>query len=160
MFPPVKRVMFHDRLEELIPTPVFEELPEDSSDPEDPVAQREDSGDASEGDDVPSTPVQGRRKRRREWVWTLGRRKVEVPPADHGNKRGMTDHGERGKEDELVVVYDDDDNPRRDHDAEPKEHETDDVACMGSGPASSLASMDQDESGATIYDTLAGTEGD
>lgn len=112
MFPPVKRVTFHDRLEELIPTPVVDELPDsDTEDVEPPiVAQLEDRGDASEGDDVPSTPVQGRRKRRRDWVWTLGPIEVGAPPpADpdqdvlNGRETPDPDPGPRGKDDKVLV---------------------------------------------------------
>ena len=79
MFPPVKRVAFRDSLVELIPTPVIQESDDSDSDSstssekrrrEDDDDDRKD--DSDEGGDVPETPVHGRRKRRREWVWTLG----------------------------------------------------------------------------------------
>ena len=74
MFSPVKRVVFHDPLEEAIPTPTLEES-SDSSDTdcndkcrrtEDEVKQRR---AVIEEEDGSVTPVHGRRKRRREWVW-------------------------------------------------------------------------------------------
>lgn len=74
MFPPVKRVVFHDPLEEAIPTPMLEDLSDlsdtDSSDKhprtEDEVEQRR---AIIKEEDGSATPLHGRRKRRREWVW-------------------------------------------------------------------------------------------
>jgi hypothetical protein len=74
MFPPVKRVIFHEPLEEIIPTAKLEE-PSDSSDSdgsdkrqrtEDEIKERR---AIIEEEDGSATPVHGRRKRRREWVW-------------------------------------------------------------------------------------------
>lgn len=74
MFPPVKSVIFHEPLEEIIPTAKLEE-PSDSSDSdgsdkrqrtEDEIKERR---AIIEEEDGSATPVHGRRKRRREWVW-------------------------------------------------------------------------------------------
>ena len=74
MFPPVKRVIFHDQLEETIPTPTLDDS-SDSSDSDssgkpprtdDEIRQRR---AIIEEEDGSATPVHGRRKRRREWVW-------------------------------------------------------------------------------------------
>ncbi|MCJ1339872.1 hypothetical protein MMC09_005164 [Bachmanniomyces sp. S44760] len=87
MFPPVKRVLFRESLAEVAPTPVVEasESESESSDSSEGKSKRRrgekpslsmttngnavDETDAVE--DAPSTPIQGRRKKRREWVWTL-----------------------------------------------------------------------------------------
>ncbi|SLM33375.1 hypothetical protein LPUS_01858 [Lasallia pustulata] len=138
MFPPVKRVMFHDRLEELIPTPIVDELSDNdtSEDNEDPlVAQREDRGDASEGDDVPSTPVQGRRKRRREWVWTLGPIEVKAPPPppdgdEDAHEGEAPDPGAVATDDGILAL----DGPGEEgHDGEGAAQNTEDVLSVGPG---------------------------
>lgn len=111
MFPPVKRVTFRDRLEELIPTPAVDELPHPASEDieEAILPPREDGGEASEGDDVPSTPVQGRRKRRRDWVWTLGPIEVGARPVGLGEEakereRPDPDPGPCGIDDAVLVL--------------------------------------------------------
>ncbi|MCJ1414293.1 hypothetical protein MMC32_000619 [Xylographa parallela] len=81
MFPPVKRVVFHEKLEEPMPTPIVEE-PSEPSDTESEssawghkrgrASDRHEHNDSDEPEDMPSTPVSGRCKRRREWVWTIG----------------------------------------------------------------------------------------
>lgn len=88
MFPPVKRVVFSEPLVQWIPTPILDES-DSSSDTNSNhrshhpkrtrMASRDeeegraptDSDEPDEPEDMPSTPVQGGRKRRREWVWTL-----------------------------------------------------------------------------------------
>ncbi|KAK8217745.1 hypothetical protein BKA81DRAFT_385481 [Phyllosticta paracitricarpa] len=46
--------------------------------------KRESPSDSeSDGDECPVTPVAGRRKRRREWVWTLGPINGQKPPAEY-----------------------------------------------------------------------------
>lgn len=134
MFPPVKRVMFRDRLEELIPTPAAAEHPPNNdtedNDEEATVPPRENRRDAGEGDDVPSTPVQGRRKRRRDWVWTLGPIEVGAPPVGHDDEgsereRPDPDPGACGRDEEGLVL----DGP-----AESREPET--GAAPNDGPAS------------------------
>ncbi len=74
MFPPVKRVVFHETLEETIPIPNFEEHSDSSdSDNSDKRQRTEDEIKERraiiEEEDGSATPVHGRRKRRREWVW-------------------------------------------------------------------------------------------
>lgn len=90
----MKRVSFHDKLVELMPTPVLEDFESDSEEETNFLSsptkrrRRENIGKleaaaeaeearrhvnaAIEADEVPPTPVTNRRKRRREWVWTLG----------------------------------------------------------------------------------------
>ncbi|MCJ1403980.1 hypothetical protein MMC11_007204 [Xylographa trunciseda] len=81
MFPPVKRVVFHEKLEELMPTPIVEETSETSDTDSDSSASGHKRGrvsdphehnDSDDLEDMPSTPISGRCKRRREWVWTIG----------------------------------------------------------------------------------------
>ncbi|KAK8179123.1 hypothetical protein BC567DRAFT_255555 [Phyllosticta citribraziliensis] len=53
--------------------------------------KRESPSDSeSDGDECPQTPVAGRRKRRREWVWTLGPINGQKPPADNNNNAAST----------------------------------------------------------------------
>lgn len=74
MFLPVKRVIFHEPLEEIIPTPKLEE-PSDSSDSDSSDKRQRTKDEIKERraiieeEDGSATPVHGRRKRRREWVW-------------------------------------------------------------------------------------------
>ena len=79
MFPPVKRVIFREILEDIIPKPVAD-YSSDTSDSDcgekRPRATFEETGlrgrptaEEKEEEGVPSTPVHRRRKRRREWVW-------------------------------------------------------------------------------------------
>ena len=69
MFPPVKRVVFHEPLEETIPVPKLEETSE-SSDPDNRTeAEIKERRAIIEEEDGSATPLHGRRKRRREWVW-------------------------------------------------------------------------------------------
>ncbi|MCJ1392436.1 hypothetical protein MMC18_005303 [Xylographa bjoerkii] len=80
MFPPVKRVVFHEKLEELLPTPIVEET-EEMSDTDSEAstsghkrgraADPHEHNDSDDPEDMPSTPISGRCKRRREWVWTI-----------------------------------------------------------------------------------------
>ena len=83
IFPPIKRVMFHETLVELMPTPVIEESEPSDTDSDSSTSIRkrgrpskkdytEDPDEPEEPEDMPSTPVQGRWKRKREWVWTIG----------------------------------------------------------------------------------------
>ncbi|KAK8169397.1 hypothetical protein IWX90DRAFT_175869 [Phyllosticta citrichinensis] len=54
--------------------------------------KRESPSDSeSDGDECPQTPVAGRRKRRREWVWTLGPINGQKPPADLASPAGSED---------------------------------------------------------------------
>ncbi|MCJ1381798.1 hypothetical protein MMC17_004909 [Xylographa soralifera] len=81
MFPPVKRVVFHEKLEELMPTPIVEE-PSELSDTDSEssgwghkrgrASDPHEHNDSDDPEDMPSTPISGRCKRRREWVWTIG----------------------------------------------------------------------------------------
>ena len=77
MFPPQKRVVFHSKLVELIPTPVIEEPDSSDSDASNSsqtrgtVSSSQGTLKVDEAEFAPTTP-QGRRKRRREWIWTLG----------------------------------------------------------------------------------------
>ena len=74
MFPPVKRVVFHDPVEEIIPKPTLDDSSETpDSDSSDKRYRTQDEikeiRAIIEGEDGSATPVHGRRKRRREWVW-------------------------------------------------------------------------------------------
>ena len=77
LFPAVKRVSFHERLEEIIPTRIPDETHDtsdlsesDTSDKrlEDEIAERRALDDLLE-EETSTTPVQGRRKRRRDLIW-------------------------------------------------------------------------------------------
>ena len=80
MFPPIKRVLFHDKLVEHIPTPIVEESETSDIDSDSSSSSRKRGRTSSRGEpeepeepeDMPATPVQGRWKRKREWTWTLG----------------------------------------------------------------------------------------
>lgn len=80
MFPPIKRVIFHENLVEQIPTPIVEESEPSDIDSDSSTSSRKRGRTSSRGEadepeepeDMPATPVQGRWKRKREWVWTLG----------------------------------------------------------------------------------------
>jgi len=80
MFPPIKRVLFHETLVEHIPTPVVQESEPSDIDSDSSTSSRKRGRRSSraaadepeEPEDMPATPVQGRWKRKREWVWTLG----------------------------------------------------------------------------------------
>ena len=67
MFPPVKRVAFHEGLAENIPTPVIEESETDADPSTEDEHQRR--REIIEAEDGHSSSGQGRRKRRREWIW-------------------------------------------------------------------------------------------
>ena len=74
MFPPIKRVVFHDQLEETIPTPILDGSSDSSDSDSSDKRSRTDEEIKQrraiiEEEDGSATPVHGRRKRRREWVW-------------------------------------------------------------------------------------------
>lgn len=71
MFPPVKRVAFREKLVELVPTPLVEESSPDAQIIDAPATEDEQRRrrELIEAQDGHATPVQGRLKRRREWVW-------------------------------------------------------------------------------------------
>ena len=75
MFPPVKRVLFCERLEEIIPGPALQALSEASDSenigkrPRDSPIHNHARRSTTAEEDEQSTPVHGRRKRRREWIW-------------------------------------------------------------------------------------------
>jgi len=69
MFPPVKRVAFHEKLVEVVPTPVIEGLSDIETDKPSTEDEHQRRRDIIEAEDGHATPVQGRRKRRREWIW-------------------------------------------------------------------------------------------
>ncbi|KAL9123403.1 MAG: hypothetical protein Q9187_000042 [Circinaria calcarea] len=76
IFPPNKRVVFRSNLVELIPTSVVDESSSDSdasdsSQKRGRVLSSQGTLKVDEAEFAPTTP-QGRRKRRREWIWTLG----------------------------------------------------------------------------------------
>lgn len=75
MFPPVKRVLFCELLEEIIPGQALPALSEASDSenvgkrPRDSPIQNHARRSTTVEEDQQSTPVHGRRKRRREWIW-------------------------------------------------------------------------------------------
>ena len=69
MFPPVKRVSFAEKLVEIAPTPVIEDLSDTELDAPATEAEQRRRREVIEAEDGHATPMQGRRKRRREWVW-------------------------------------------------------------------------------------------
>ena len=81
MFPAVKRVGFHEKLVQFMPTLLLEDS--EVSDSDVSPSSRELTYDSAAGiaetqlhddnehQETPATPVQGR-KRRQDWVWTLG----------------------------------------------------------------------------------------
>lgn len=69
MFPPVKRVAFQENLVEIVPTPLIEESSDPESDPEPTEDEHQRRREEIQAEDGHATPVHGRRKRRREWVW-------------------------------------------------------------------------------------------
>ena len=69
MFPPVKRVSFAEKLVEIAPTPIIEDLSDTEPDAPATEAEQRRRREVIEAEDGHATPMQGRRKRRREWVW-------------------------------------------------------------------------------------------
>ncbi len=69
MFPPVKRVSFAEKLVEIAPTPVIEDPSDTELDAPATKAEHQRRREVIEAEDGHATPMQGRRKRRREWVW-------------------------------------------------------------------------------------------
>lgn len=75
MFPPIKRVLFRELLEEIIPSQVPEVFSEASDSensgkrPRDSLTNENGRGRRTADEEELSTPVHGRRKRRREWIW-------------------------------------------------------------------------------------------
>ena len=69
MFPPVKRVSFAEKLVEIAPTPVIEDPSDTEIDAPATEAEQRRRREVIEAEDGHATPMQGRRKRRREWVW-------------------------------------------------------------------------------------------
>lgn len=69
MFPPVKRVSFAEKLVEMAPTLVIEDLSDTELDVPTTEAEQRRRREVIEAEDGHATPMQGRRKRRREWVW-------------------------------------------------------------------------------------------
>ena len=69
MFPPVKRVSFAEKLVETAPTPIIEDPSDTELDAPATEAERGRRREVIEAEDGHATPMQGRRKRRREWVW-------------------------------------------------------------------------------------------
>ena len=69
MFPPVKRVSFAEKLVDIAPTPVIEDPSDTELDAPATEAEQRRRREVIEAEDGHATPMQGRRKRRREWVW-------------------------------------------------------------------------------------------
>ncbi len=69
MFPPVKRVAFQEKLVEVVPTPVIEETSDPDSDAEPTKDEHQRKREEIQAEDGHATPIHGRRKRRREWLW-------------------------------------------------------------------------------------------
>lgn len=69
MFPPVKRVSFAEKLVDIAPTPIIEDSSDTELDAPATEAERGRRREVIEAEDGHATPMQGRRKRRREWVW-------------------------------------------------------------------------------------------
>ena len=69
MFPPVKRVLFAEKLVDIAPTPIIEDPSDAELDAPATEAEQRRRREVIEAEDGHATPMQGRRKRRREWVW-------------------------------------------------------------------------------------------
>lgn len=69
MFPPIKRVSFAEKLVEIAPTPVIEDPSDTEFDAPATEAEQRRRREVIEAEDGHATPMQGKRKRRREWVW-------------------------------------------------------------------------------------------
>lgn len=82
LFRPAKRVVFGDCLVELIPDPVLEDV---TSDSESTSSESSSSSSSNMPDDAPpSTPVCRRQRKRRDWVWTIGRTDEPGPSSPNG----------------------------------------------------------------------------
>ena len=69
MFPPVKRISFAEKLVEIAPTPVIEDPSDTEPDAPATEAEQRRRREVIEAEDGHATPMHGRRKRRREWIW-------------------------------------------------------------------------------------------
>lgn len=69
MFPPVKRVTFQEKLVEVVPTPSIEDSSDLGPDIEPTEDEHQRRMEEIQAEDGHATPIHGRRKRRREWVW-------------------------------------------------------------------------------------------
>lgn len=63
------------------------------------AGDKRDSSDEDDSDTCPATPVAGRKKRHREWVWTLGPIKPTTPSSDEikADDSGFEEQKREGK---------------------------------------------------------------
>ena len=140
MFPPVKRVSFAEKLVEIGPTPVIEDPSDTELDAPATEAEQRRRREVIEAEDGHATPMQGRRKRRREWVW----RPMEDDVLASHNMDIVKDA--RPASDDAMPSAEDGENSR----APPSVEEKTNAAAVSASDASSLSTLEQDpSSGAT-----------
>ena len=140
MFPPVKRVSFAEKLVEFAPTPVVEDASDTEHDAPATEAEQRRRREVIEAEDGHATPMQGRRKRRREWVW----RPMEDDVLASHNMDRVKDAWPAS--DDTLPSAEDGEDAR----APPSFGEETNAAAASSGDASSLSNLEQDSSsGAT-----------
>ena len=153
MFPPVKRVSFAEKLVEIAPTPVIEDPSDTEIDAPATEAEQRRRREVIEAEDGHATPMQGRRKRRREWVW----RPMEDDVLTSHNMdpvkdtRPSSDDARPSSNDAMPSA--DDAMPSAKEDSDPSrvppsvEEETN-AAAVSACDASSLSNSEQDPSSA------------
>ena len=140
MFPPVKRVSFAEKLVEIAPTPVIEDPSDTELDAPATEAEQRRRREVIEAEDGHATPMQGRRKRRREWVW----RPMEDDVLTSHNMDPVKDA--RRASDDAMPSAEDGGNSR----TPPSLEEETNAAAVSASDASSFSKLEQDpSSGAT-----------
>ncbi|KAL2046788.1 hypothetical protein N7G274_000806 [Stereocaulon virgatum] len=69
MFPPVKRVSFKESLVEVAPIPVIDDASDDEAHASSTEEEHRRRREIIKAQDGHATPIHGKRKRRRDWVW-------------------------------------------------------------------------------------------
>ena len=140
MFPPVKRVSFAEKLVEIAPTPVIEDPSDTELDAPATEAEQRRRREVIEAEDGHATPMQGRRKRRREWVW----RPMEDDVLASHNMNPVKDTGP-SSDDAMPSVEDGEDSR-----TPPSFEEKTNTAAISASDASSISKLEQNpSSGAT-----------
>ena len=140
MFPPIKRVSFAEKLVEIAPTPVIEDPSDTELDAPATEAEQRRRREVIEAEDGHATPMQGRRKRRREWVW----RPMEDDVLSSHNTDPVKDA--MPSSDDAMPSAEDGEKSQ----AQPSFEEETKAAAISASDASSFSKLEQDPSSGAI----------
>lgn len=151
MFPPVKRVSFPEKLVDVAPTPIIEDPSDTELDAPATEAEQRRRREVIEAEDGHATPMQGRRKRRREWVW----RPMEDDVLASHDMDTVKDAGPSSSDDAMPSAPEDGENSQPPPSVE---EETNAAVAITASDANTLSNPEQDPSSEATSSNQASSE--